>query len=49
MDQLSFFLKYVIIVLVLVGVCMKKREVKRNIENKILKLELTNENIEDIY
>ena len=28
---------------------MKKREVKRNIENKILKLELTNENIEDIY
>ena len=27
---------------------MKKREVKRNIENKILKLELTNENIDDI-
>lgn len=28
---------------------MKKREVKRNIENKILKLELTNETIDDIY
>ena len=49
MDQLSFFLKYVIIVLVLVGVCMKRREIKRNIENKFLKLELTNETIDDIY
>ena len=39
---LSFFVKYVIIILVLVGVCMKRREVKRNIENKILKLELAN-------
>ena len=28
---------------------MKKREVKRNIENKVLKLELTNETIDDIY
>ena len=28
---------------------MKKREVKRNIENKILKLELTNETIDEIY
>lgn len=28
---------------------MKKREVKRNIENKVLKLELTNENVDDIY
>lgn len=27
---------------------MKKREVKRNIENKVLKLELTNENVDDI-
>lgn len=46
---LSFFVKYVIIILVLVGVCMKRREVKRNIENKVLKLELTNETIDDIY
>ena len=28
---------------------MKRREVKRNIENKVLKLELTNETIDDIY
>lgn len=28
---------------------MKKREVKRNIENKVLKLELTNETLDDIY
>ena len=28
---------------------MKKREVKRNIENKVLKLELTDETIDDIY
>lgn len=28
---------------------MKRREIKRNIENKFLKLELTNETIDDIY
>lgn len=28
---------------------MKRREIKRNIENKSLKLELTNETIDDIY
>lgn len=28
---------------------MKRRKIKKNIENKFLKLELTNETIDDIY